>query len=133
MFEHLPLSTENIDAVLHFLPIFEADGFEFGEWEHNEGSFPYFNLSDEVARFHQCLYDNNWIFSFDWPKWQDEAERLFDSPELLEKADLETIRKLLTLHARKERFCEGHLSGIFKEGHLTNILRRLRVLRQGME
>jgi len=38
---------------------------------------------------------------------------------MLERADLETIRKLLTLHVRKERFCEGHLLGMFESGHLT--------------
>ena len=132
MNEQQPLSTQDIDALLRFLPIFEADGFVFGEWESQEGTFPHFNLSAEADRFHRCLYDHNWIVSFDWPKWQEEAERLFESPEMLECADLETIRKLLTLHVRKERFCEGHLLGMFETGHLTKLLRRLHAIRLDM-
>jgi len=126
------LSTEDIDALLRFLPILEANGFVFGQWDSQEGTFPHFNFSAEADRFHHCLYDNNWIVSFDWPGWQAEAERLCASPEMLERADLETIRKLLTLHVRKERFCEGHLLGMFESGHLTNVLRRLRAIRRDM-
>jgi len=132
MNEQQPLSTADIDAVLQFLPILEADGFVFGEWHSQEGTFPHFNFSAEADRFHRCLYDNNWIVSFDWPQWQEEAECLCASPEMLECADLETIRKLLTLHVRKERFCEGHLLGMYKSGHLTRLLRRLHAIRRNM-
>jgi len=47
---------------------------------------------------------------------------------LLEEADLETLRKLLTTHVRKDRFCEGHLDYMFECGHITAILERLQQL-----
>ena len=60
------------------------------------------------------------------------VRRHWFGPEMLEPADLETIRKLLTLHVRKERFCEGHLLGMFESGHLTKLLRRLHAIRRDM-
>ena len=132
MDEHPPLTTESIDALLQFLPIFEADEFVFGDWPPFDGGFPAFDFSDDAGQFIDCLYHNNWVVPFDWPSWNEEAERLFNSPELLERADLETLRKLLTLHVRRDRFCEGHLSEMFDTGHLTMILERLRALRQDL-
>ncbi len=55
MNEQQPLSTEDIDALLRFLPILVADGFGFGEWESQEGTFPHFNFSAEADRFHLRL------------------------------------------------------------------------------
>ena len=126
------LTIENIDAVLRFLPIFEADGFTFGEWLPFDGGLPAFSFSEEAGQFIDALYHNNWVIPFDWCEWQDEARRITESPELTRNADLKTLRRLLTLHVRKDRFCEGHLWGMFDEGHLTAILRRLRVLRQDL-
>jgi len=45
---------------------------------------------------------------------------------------VDVIRKLLTTHVRKERFCEGHLLAMFESGHIVNVLRRLKGLRSTM-
>ncbi|WP_390621590.1 DUF6508 domain-containing protein [Roseimaritima sediminicola] len=44
-----------------------------------------------------------------------------------------TIQKLFTTHARKDRFCEGHLASMFENDHIPALLRRLRTLRHGMD
>jgi hypothetical protein len=54
-------------------------------------------------------------------------------PGALETANLLTLRKLLTVHVRKDRFVEGHLARMLECGHITAILRRLREVRAGME
>lgn len=77
------------------------------------------------------MYKNRWIIDFDWPSWGDEARR-YEHEEILATADLETIRKLLTGHVRNDRFCEGHLLSVLESGLITAILRRLRVIREGM-
>ena len=51
---------------------------------------------------------------------------------MVELADSEPILKLLTTHVRKERFCEGHLAAMFEDGHIVALLRRLKVIREGM-
>ena len=44
---------------------------------------------------------------------------------LLSKANLQTLRKLLTAHVRADRFTEGHLAAMFESGHMTMILKRI--------
>jgi hypothetical protein len=123
--------TQCIDALLDFLPKFESDGASAGEWspvETRDGctTMPSFDMSPELSGFMHALYRYGWIAKFDWGEWQDEAARLVESPEALASADIETIQKLLTTHARKERYCEGHLAAMFKCGHLAAVLRRLK-------
>ena len=118
-------TSEGIAAMVALLPEFEADGATAGEWRGEEGSMPYFDLSPWMGRFIQIAYDGGFVSPFDWTNWQDEAGRYVDNPDAVAGADLETIQKLITSHVRKERFCEGHLSGMFECGHLTAILRRL--------
>lgn len=122
----------DIDAVLAFLPIFDRPGFKFadeGEGEQQaDGSFtmPYEELSYDAIRFIEVLREHRFILSaFNWPEWQHEAERYINEPSALKSADLETICKLFTTHVRKNRFCEGHLAGMFKCGHVTLLLSRI--------
>jgi hypothetical protein len=81
-----------------------------------------------IEAFHDC----GLMQAFDWPEWQEEAERLYLNPELLAQADLATCMKLLTLHVRKERFCAGHFGAMVSAGHIGLILTRLQTL-QGHE
>ncbi len=71
------------------------------------------------------LYDAHIIYSFDWPKWQKEAEKLYNDPAALRAATLSDLRKLLTVHARKDRFCDGHFAAAFDSGHLVAVLREV--------
>jgi hypothetical protein len=82
-----------------------------------------------IQRLERALYRHGWIDSnFNWASWP-EAEQLLSQPELVSQADIFTIRKLLTLHFRQERFCEGHLAEQISNGHFQRLLRRLRQLR----
>jgi len=118
-------TSDGFAKMVALLPDFEADGASAGKWRIEEGVMPSFELSPCVSHFVQIAYDEGFLSPLDWSKWQDEAERYVESPEAVARADLETIQKLITTHVRKERFSEGHLSGMFECGHLTAILRRL--------
>jgi len=75
-----------------------------------EGNLPFMLCySEEVNEFVKDFYKSNLVYNFNWSEWQNEALNYFEKPELLKNVDIEIIRKLLTLHVRKERFCEGHL------------------------
>jgi hypothetical protein len=37
---------------------------------------------------------------------------------------------LLTLHVRKERFCEGHIAAMVEAGYIQGILERLKEMRE---
>lgn len=126
------IGTEQIDAILAYLPLFETEGYTFGQWVAPEGQFPYFQVSDEANRFIHTLYEQNMIIPFDWGSWTEEAERYRITPAALQAADLLTIRQLLTAHVRADRFHEGHLAAIFDESHLTALLRRLKMIRDDL-
>lgn len=87
--------------------------------------------SDSTARFHtihefmETLYATHVVYSFDWSKWQEVAEHLYEDPVALRTASLSDLRKLLTVHARKDRFCDGHFEAVFDSGHLVAVLREV--------
>ena len=127
------ITSQQLDAILPFLDRFTAEGFTVGSWHSPPGQFPWFEFSQSVSEFQKALYDNGWIMPFDWGKWQDAARQYVEVPEKIESADATTIQKLLTTHARKERFCEGHLAAMFENGHIVALLRRLREIRRTMD
>ena len=132
-----PISPKSIDKLLKFLPIFEQKEYEFakaegGKSEDGTTTLPYYVYSTEVLEFEKAMYDENFLYSFDWTKWQKQAEQLCADPEAVKSADLLTIRKLLTTHIRKERFCEGHLLLVLESGHINNILKRLKEIQEEM-
>jgi hypothetical protein len=92
------------------------------------GQLAHADLAPEAWGFLDALHKHGWLSPFDWTAWQDEAERYLKDPAALASADLDTLRKLLTLHVRKDRFCDGHLLEMFESGNITAILRRLKVL-----
>jgi hypothetical protein len=65
-----------------------------------------------------------------WAGWRDEAMRFVEDARALKDADELTLRRLLTAHARAERFSEGHFIEMFRSGHITAILRRLKELNE---
>ncbi len=126
--DYCPSQTE-IDAILVFLPLFEMKDFIPAVFKTEPGHLPCCIFSDELDHFHSALYDNGFVSSFNWRVWQEEAKCYLDQPELLQSADLQIIRKLITLHVRKERFCEGHLPSMVENGHIVALLQRLKELR----
>jgi nitric oxide reductase activation protein len=113
---------------------FEDAGFSAGDWQIEEGHFPWFNFDEIVMEFLQVLYDNDWVTpQFNWTEWQESAKQYVDSREMVEPADAVTIQKLLTTHARADRFCEGHLASMFENEHILAMLQRLKVLRAEMD
>ena len=122
-----------IDALLPFLPMLESRhaGETRGGDRQQDGSItmPYFEYSEGMLAFIRACAENGWIEVFPWPEWAGEAKRLHDEPETLGKADIGTIRKLLTLHIRNDRFNEGHLAAMVEDGHLAAVLRRLERIR----
>lgn len=119
-------TAEQVAAVLGFLPTFERVDFIAarpadpvpGQWVGDI-------WSDELGAFHRAVYDNGFVFGFDWSSWQETARRYVEDPSALVSADIQVIRRLITLHVRKERFCEGHLPDMVACGHMAAVLRRL--------
>lgn len=102
------LTSARIDAVLAFLPEFEQPDLSAGTWRGGAGQFPYWDPNPHVQAFVQTLYDTEFVFSFDWGAWSDEAHRYTaGGAAALADADLLTLRRLLTSYVRADRFSEG--------------------------
>jgi hypothetical protein len=121
-----------IEAVTIFLPIFEAIGpDDFAQLlgsSNVTGEIPvmgHLEYHPAVYKFMDTCYENGMVLSFDWGAWSDEAHRYMRDPQLVMSASLKTCIKLLTIHLRAERFCDGHLEGVLRSGHITAVLRRL--------
>ena len=127
----------DVDAILRFLPLLSAPGFDAGHFhpaETHEGVTmpPMFGASPVLLDLIQALLDHHWVLEFDWTEWQPVAERYAHHPELLADAGIGTVRKILTTHVRKDHYVEGHLAEVVRSGHLVAVLRRLETLRAGL-
>ena len=126
------ISIENIEKVLKYLPYFEDANNTFFHLSKESSLDPYiYNI--KVQEFIKILYSGNFIQSFDWIAWQDEAEKFATDEHLLKNADLTTIIKLFTTHIRKERFCSGHLACMIGSGHILQLLKRLKTIRKELK
>ena len=124
------LTPEGIDRILRFLPIFEQDGYRFSERPPDDSDFaggPEYN--PDVLDFLRTLEVEGFTCPPESAQWQSDAERYIRHPELIEYADLDTLRKLLTAHVHKARLSAGHLESLLLRGHIVALLRRLQALR----
>lgn len=86
----------------------------------------------DLPRFVEAAYAHGWVTQFDWPAWQTEAERFVEDPELVCAAEVSEVERLITVHVRKERFCEGHLEAMVGCGHVGAVVGRVAVIRSGV-
>lgn len=94
---------------------------QFEEIELIRYADPLYTLLDEM-RIRDFIYD------FDWISWGKEADKLIDQAELLEKADLATLQRLMTAHSRNESLRDGHLAEMIDNGHLRLLFQRIMAL-----
>jgi hypothetical protein len=123
------INLKNIDTVLAFLSLFLNNQVKPYEIQTEPLTLDPFCYSQEFHRFITTLYQENFVISFDWVSWQNEANHFITYPELLTLADISTLQKLLTTHVRKEHFCSGYMTNIIENGHFLAILKRLQVIR----
>lgn len=79
-----------------------------------------------IHRFMKSLYDNGFILpNFHWRDEVGRARGFLGRGNLLDELPLLDLVKLLSLHARADRFTESHFEGMVSEGHIQEILHRL--------
>jgi hypothetical protein len=132
-----PIRARDIDSIIEFLPRLQSlDPNQAARWPEirrtGEKEFEIYRGEDHplVTEFIKALYQHGLVRDFDWPKWQPEAMRLYDHPEALKKARMKTCVKLLTLHARKDRFVDRHFASMVQSGHIAAVLSRMAEIRR---
>ena len=103
---------EGLQVLLPFLDTFDQPRYSHGRWVDLQGGWRGFEFAPPTEAFFNALYDRGIVYSFDWGAWQEEGIQLYEDPVALSRADAPTLRKLLTLHARKDHFAEGHLATV---------------------
>ncbi len=128
-------------GLAEFLPIFTDPGFSEGRWKPEPGDdvgevkqMAWFQYSPEVQRFHEMVYELEWIVVFDYGKWMnsEEARQFFTNPATIANASIVQLERLLTAIMRSDRFIEGAIATAFEDGHIPAIVRRADVLLQEM-
>jgi hypothetical protein len=125
------INPARVRKVLSFIPKFENPDIDFGTGPDLVKKDDVLHwkpavFSETVSQFIQACYDANLVQPFDWTSWADEHKGELSSDGFIQKAGLETIIKLITGHIRTERFVEGHLLSVLKDGTMLKILKRLK-------
>jgi O-acetyl-ADP-ribose deacetylase (regulator of RNase III) len=122
------VTLKNIENILAFVTLFTHKQAKLYEIQTQPLSLDPYCYSKEFNRLITSVEQENFVISFDWLAWQNEAHCFVTDPELLTVADISTLQKLFTTHLRKERFCSGHLAGMIENGHFLAIFHRLQAI-----
>lgn len=89
------------------------------------------NIMDDrtFIGFLDALNYTGFVESFDYLSWSQERNAHIASIKEVaaevKKADLEELRKLVTMHIRIERFSEGHIQKLYEEGFFHRLFEKL--------
>lgn len=129
-----PVTIERIDALLAFLPIFEASGFEpiqatGGGQKQPDGSITmaYPIYADPVTDFFHLAGQACWC---DYGYQARTAGAMLADDARLATCGLDDIKTMLTYCVRGERFSDGLWDHLIRTGRVSALLRRLAKLRQ---
>jgi hypothetical protein len=131
-----PITPENVDELLRFLPGFEDLGQPFVvRWAGGEATeegavtMPYPVYAKEVDDFFRLASQECWL---DPEYLAVDPARMLDDDEAIRAATLEQVRAMLTYCVRAERFGDGNWEAFLRSGRVTALLWRLEGLRSEM-
>lgn len=113
------------DVKSHLGKISETD------WNKLFSFIPLFENSTEIenvkiSEFLDVLYKMEIIVDFDWPDWE-EGKLILNSGNFNGEFDAITLVKLITTIVRSDRFNEGLLEIMCKNGFVVHILKSLKL------
>ncbi len=112
------ITRDDVSRVLKLTPHIHTLALLEGAIEHHPDLHTSINTMSETG----------FIAPFDWSaEFSDRLDDLTDD-DLIKNADLETLRKLFTAHVRLNRFRQGYLDEIIKQGKWALMLSRLQWL-----
>lgn len=130
MDDYEQLTVETIATLVEYISYFESNDKIYDLTK--EPSLDPYLYHEKANQFIDLLYEKNVILSFDWGNWGEEAEKYFNSPDLIKNADLITIRKLFTTIVRADRFVSGYYAGKKDDGTIVRLLMRLKLIIEEM-
>ncbi len=120
------VSKHSIDRLLALLPEFERGEFVAADAHYRQTG----QYLPQVFRLCERISESGLALSFDWVSWKkDEAPKVL-TEEGIAKADLLTLRKILTYYVEQDRFFGGFLPMVCSNGLILAVLRRLQEVRE---
>ena len=128
-----PITKEQMDELLRFLPLFDVPGRAFFcDWAGGDKStggavtMPYPVYPEDVVEFYRLAGQPWWS---DYQYRPGEAAQMLGDEAYIRRATLDEIKTMLTYCVRGERFSDGHWGVMLEKGKITALLKRLQVLR----
>jgi len=104
-----------------YIPYFENSDNKFYELRVTD-----YYYSDEVRKFVDDFYNEQFDYPFDWTKWTDNFWELSNDRQKFEDSDMETVIKFLSTIVNADRFIEGTMAFAIDNGHILAILKRFK-------
>lgn len=137
--ESVPLTKKNIEVLLNYLPYFEDNTQKFFDIimpkrdGRNIVEYIYVTYSAKFMEFYRELHEQGFVTNFNWLDSDSESEDLSHYYELLEDADILTLRRLFTIIVRHDKHNEGFFADVIDSGLLLSMLNRLKLLNEEIE
>jgi hypothetical protein len=120
------MNTKAVDELLTFLRRFDGGDFVDADARYRAtGRYP-----DLVIDLTHAIYRSELTIPFKWLAWKRHATKYARKRGLLETARLETIKRMLTVSVRQDRFAGGLMPMLCSSGLMQACLERLAVLRR---
>ncbi len=119
------VSKDSVDRLLALLPEFEQGVFASADAHYRQTG----QYLPQVFRLCERISESGLALSFDWVSWKkDEAPGVL-TEEGIVKADLLTLRRILSYCVEQDRFFGGFLPMVCSNGLILAVLRRLKEVR----
>lgn len=114
-----------LEQIIAYRALLDGDESRVFSLDSRTRKYDRLSYSEEFMAFMHCLYATRFLIMYDWMPRQIWGERFLNDRERLERADLLTLRLLLTAAARNDHFCDGYLGSLYTGGQLPTIMARL--------
>lgn len=124
------LSQTDWNKLFMLIPKIEITN-KFGEVKGGEqlpdGSMTmlYWSSNEIVDQFYNAVHEINIIPVFNWADWKEGDKYLNDAQLDYGSLDIVTLCKLLTAIIRADRFSDGYLIGMFKNGVILKVIKAI--------
>ncbi len=136
--DQIPVTKENIDKILEFLPYFEDEANKFFEHippkKEKTGIYhiPYYDPAPQILDFIHILQTQNFLLPYDWDNDMPRILGLINRFRPMSEANLLDIRKIFITLSVGEKFCDGYLANAANRGIVLDALKRLEEIRKEM-
>jgi hypothetical protein len=124
---------ENCSALLSYAGYFKVKGNSFYKYHggsDGEGNISHCSIeySREVLNFIKEIYSSGFIYKGDYTDWKKKGDTPGEILSVIDSADFNTLKKILTFYIRGERFCDGLMASAIDNGIILRCLERLEKL-----